>query len=242
MDCPPLRFNPGARLERVDFAEGAFCLVLDQALLEPERLVDFAQAAQAQFQQAPFNAYPGREMAMPAGFTASLEQAFNARVRSLLDGRRTLRSTARLSMVTLRPEQLEPRQRICHRDSAWIDPTHSIAASVLYLFHDASLGGTGFYRPRQSEQETALLVHDSSTLDRAAFDARRPGIAQDYLRQSNSWFERLGGVPAAWNRMIFYNGRLFHSGEVGPPERLLADPRHGRLTLNGFFTCSRPTR
>ena len=242
MDCPPLRFNPNARLERVDLGGQAFCFVLDDALLEPERLVDFAVAEQTRFQQAPFNAYPGRELPMPADFTAGLEQAFNGRVRNLLGGRRTLRTTSRLAMVTTAPADLEPRQRICHRDSAWIDPSHAIAASVLYLFHDPVLGGTGFYRPRHSEAEIARLVHDSSTLDRAAFDARRPGIAQDFMRASNAWFERIGGVAAAWNRMIFYDGRLFHSGEIGPPERMLADPRAGRLTLNGFFTCSRPAR
>ena len=77
MDCPPLRFNPHARLERVDFDGQPICYVLDQALLDPERLVDYAQAEQARFQQAPFNAYPGREMPMPAEFTAGLELAFN---------------------------------------------------------------------------------------------------------------------------------------------------------------------
>ena len=241
MECPPLRFNPQARLERLDFG-GGVCFVLDQALLDPERLVEFAVAEQARFQQAPFNAYPGQEMPMPAAFTAGLELAFNARVRSLLGGRRTLRTNSRLAMVTTPPAELEPRQRICHRDSAWIDPAHSIAASVLYLFHDARLGGTGFYRPRQAEQDTAQLVHDSSTLDRTAFDTRRPGIAQDFMRESNAWFDRIGGVDAAWNRMIFYDGRLFHSGEVGPPERMSADPSVGRLTLNGFFTCSRAAR
>jgi hypothetical protein len=242
VDCPPLRFNPQARLERVDVEGQAICFVLDQALLDPERLVEYAVAEQSRFQQAPFNAYPGREMPMPAGFTAGLEQAFNGRVRSLLGGRRTLRTTSRLAMVTTAPADLEPRQRICHRDSAWIEPTHAIAASVLYLFQDPVLGGTGFYWPRRSEQEIAQLVHDSSTLDRATFDGRHPDIAQDFMRASNDWFERIGGVAAAWNRMIFYDGRLFHSGEIGPPARMLADPRQGRLTLNGFFTCSRPAR
>lgn len=43
-----------------------------------------------------------------------------------------------------------------------------------------------------------------------------------------------------WNRMIFYDGRLFHSGGVGGARALTGDPATGRLTLNGFFTCSRP--
>jgi Family of unknown function (DUF6445) len=77
-------------------------------------------------------------------------------------------------------------------------------------------------------------------MDRAGFDATHPSIAQDYMGESNDYFERIGQVPARWNRMIFYDGRLFHSGEVGNPQALTGDPNTGRLTLNGFFTCSRP--
>ena len=39
--------------------------------------------------------------------------------------------------------------------------------------------------------------------------------------------------------MIFYDGSIFHSGDIPVPEKLSADPHHGRLTLNGFFTCMR---
>ena len=79
-------------------------------------------------------------------------------------------------------------------------------------------------------------------MDSAAFDAKYPEIARDYLQDSNAWFERSGRVDAAFNRMIFYDGRIFHSGEVGPPPTRSGDPATGRLTLNGFFTCSRPAR
>jgi hypothetical protein len=242
MDSPPLRFNPAAQLERVDLDGQAVCFVLDHALLDPERLLEFAVAEQARFQQAALNAYPGSEMPMPAAFSAGLEQVFNSRVRSLLGGRRTLRTISRLSMITTAPADLEPRQRICRRDRAWIEPAYALAASVLYLFHDPVLGGTGFYRPLRSDQEIAQLERDSSALDRAAFDASHPEIAQDFMRESNAWFQRLGGVAAAWNRMVFYDARLFHNEEVGPPARMMADPSQGRLTLNGFFTCSRPAR
>jgi hypothetical protein len=39
--------------------------------------------------------------------------------------------------------------------------------------------------------------------------------------------------------LIFYSGTVFHSGHITAPERLCDDPRRGRLTLNGFFTCRR---
>jgi hypothetical protein len=46
-------------------------------------------------------------------------------------------------------------------------------------------------------------------------------------------------VPARFNRLIFYLGTLFHTGEIAHPELLVRDPRCGRLSLNGFFTCRR---
>jgi hypothetical protein len=39
--------------------------------------------------------------------------------------------------------------------------------------------------------------------------------------------------------LIFYNGSLFHSADIGQPALLSANPTLGRLTLNGFLTCRR---
>jgi Family of unknown function (DUF6445) len=237
---PAIGFNPRPRIEVLRLDAQASCLVVDDALLDPEALRRYATARRADFVQAPFNAYPGIELPMPLEFSARLQDFFDRHIRNSLGGRRTVKMNSRLAMVTTPPDALEPRQRICHRDSAWIDPAQTIAASVLYLFEDATLGGTSFYRPRLSEEATRQLVHDSSVMDRASFNARHPSITQDYMGESNDYFERIGQVPTRWNRMIFYDGRLFHSGEVGNTRALTGDPRTGRLTLNGFFTCSRP--
>ncbi|OGT56529.1 MAG: hypothetical protein A3E01_10630 [Gammaproteobacteria bacterium RIFCSPHIGHO2_12_FULL_63_22] len=237
---PAIGFNPRPRIEMLRFNAQSSCLVVDDALLDPDALRRYATARRGDFVQAPFNAYPGIELPMPLEFSARLQDFFDRHIRGSLGGRRTVKMNSRLAMVTTPSDALEPRQRICHRDSAWIDPAQAIAASVLYLFEDECLGGTSFYRPRLPEDAINRLVHDSSVMDRASFDARHPSIAQGYMGESNDYFERIGRVPARWNRMIFYDGRLFHSGEVGNARALTGDPRAGRLTLNGFFTCSRP--
>ena len=59
------------------------------------------------------------------------------------------------------------------------------------------------------------------------------------MTASNAYFERIATVPAAWNRLIFYDGGLFHSAHIEQPALLASDPTRGRLTLNGFFTCRR---
>lgn len=231
-------FNPRPRILRQDFPNGQSCLVIDDALLQPELLRQYAADHRTDFFYSGLAAYPGIELPMPDDFNAQLDAFFMRHVRSLLGARRTLRMYSRLAMVTTPPEKLLPRQSICHRDGPWITPGQTIAASVLYLFEDASLGGTNFYAPKVSQREADLLVHDASTMDSEAF-AGKHGIAPGYMAGSNDYFERIGNVPAKWNRMIFYDGRIFHSGEVGSPLALNGDPMTGRLTLNGFFTCSR---
>ncbi|MBL0122126.1 MAG: hypothetical protein IPP88_05145 [Betaproteobacteria bacterium] len=230
-------FNPRPSIQEVRLTADHSCLIVDDALVNPEALVQFACAHRDEFGTSQY-AYPGIELPMPADFTDRLEAFFSRYIRRPLNGRRTLQRYCRLSMVTLTPDQLQPVQSICHRDNQRVEPGQCIAASVLYLFHDSSLGGTSFYMPRKSAEETERLVHDAKTLDRASF-ARKYSIEPGYFCASNDYFELAGTVPAQWNRMIFYDGSIFHSGDIRAPEKLNDDPRAGRLTLNGFFTCSR---
>jgi hypothetical protein len=114
-------------------------------------------------------------------------------------------------------------------------------AMVLYLFRDPALGGTSFYRPLQSAEQIARMNADSQVLGAAEFSAHY-GLSAGYMVDSNPYFERIGRMPAAWYRMIYYDGGLFHSGDIGEPSQLSPNPRVGRLTLNGFFTCQRNAR
>ncbi len=241
MSPPIALFNPRPTVRQIALGDGRACFVVDDALVNPEALVQFAQEHRNEFRLAPFNAYPGVELPMPVEFSARLDEFFMRHLRGLLNGRRTLRMNSRLSMVTLAPGELQARQWICHRDSQDVPPDQCIAASVLYLFKDSALGGTSFYAPRQSAFDIDLLVHDASTLANDAF-AEKYAISPGYFSGGNDYFACVGSVPAQWNRMIFYDGSLFHSGDILAPERMCADPLAGRLTLNGFFTCSRKAR
>jgi len=59
------------------------------------------------------------------------------------------------------------------------------------------------------------------------------------MHEANEYFGRIGSISAKWNRLIFYDGRVLHSGDITAPDLLSKDPVAGRLTLNGFFTCRR---
>jgi hypothetical protein len=229
-------FNRDPRITVVPILPGHDCLVVDDALAEPERWVELASRHRDSFEPSPHNAYPGIELRMPAGISATLDAFFARHIRARLGARRTLRMYSRLSMVTRAPSDLRPTQWICHRDRMEIEPGRTVAACVLYLFRDAAMGGTRFFRPLRSAHETAVLVHESGTLAPAAFTARY-GIGPGYMAGSNAWFEEVASIEPRWNRLIFYDGMLFHAGDIRRPDLLGADPRSGRLTLNGFFTC-----
>jgi Family of unknown function (DUF6445) len=233
-------FNADAAVSVVPLMAGQRCVVIDGALTDPGALVEWA--CHQAFAAPRGFPYPGLVLDAPLAAAQQAAEFFAQKVRGLMGARRILDSTTRLSLVTVPPDQLEPRQWQCHRDRIAANPHEVLfAASVLYLFRDAALGGTSFYAPRQPAAQTDRLVADSQTMSAQDFSARY-GIGPSYMADSNPYFERIASVPAAWNRMIVYDGSLFHSADVDHPERMSADPARGRLTLNGFFTCRRNAR
>ncbi len=232
-------FNSNPTIQSIAIAPGAECLVIDDALSDPERWVALASEHRGSFAEAEFNAYPGVELRMPDALSAKLDAYFGEHIRKRLGARRTLRMYSRLAMATRKVDELEPRQWICHRDRLEIAADRCIAASVLYLFREPAMGGTAFFAPRRGERETAVLIHESGQLTRAEFTSKY-GIAPSYPVASNDWFEKTAVIEAKWNRLIFYDGgSVFHASDIHSPERLSVDPQRGRLTWNGFFVCRR---
>jgi hypothetical protein len=208
-------------------------------LLDPEALV--AQAAGQAFTPLGHYPYPGPVLMAPAWLTGLVTAHFTEHARTRLGGRRVQSGSVRFSLVSTPPEQLAPIQWQCHRDRLAVEPAKVLfAASVLYLFRDPTLGGTSFYRSRLSREDTEQMVADSAALDAAAF-TERWRVSAGYMQGSNRNFELVASVPAAWNRLICYDGSLFHSADVNPG-RLSDDPCTGRLTLNGFYNCTRAAR
>jgi hypothetical protein len=231
-------FNPHASVSEFRLEEGRFCLIVDDALLDPDRMVQYAIERRSEFSAADSGFYPGVCLAAPPALTASLAALFRWQVRRRFDARRCIDVLCRFSLVTLPPEALSPLQSICHRDDSGLDPKLSMQASVLYLFHDESLGGTSFYVPTRSSAETDTLFRTAAQAPADVVRAKYE-IEAGYIHDNNPYFRRIGAVSAQWNRLIFYDGSTLHSGDIPAPSRLSSDPLSGRLTLNGFFTCRR---
>ncbi len=227
-------FNPRPAIQIVPISEKQVCVVIDDFLREPQKIVDFAAAQRAQFVFDQGNFYPGPELSLSREIAIALDQFFMQHARSALGARRNKGVSCRLSMATLAPAQLHPLQRLCHRDAEVFPPGESMGASVLYLFKDAALGGTSFYHPKKPLDEIRHLLQLANTVSNEELTALI-NSAPAYMNASNDYFELVCTIPPAWNRAIFYSGTVFHAAQIERPELLSSDPAIGRLTMNGFF-------
>ena len=183
-----------------------------------------------------FNGYPGMELRTSPEQNAALTDFFLQHIRRHLNARRVIDSVSRFSLVTLKPGQLRPAHMLCHRDLGGTSRTIK-AACVLYLFKENEFGGTSFYMPKKADTQTEKIVQDSLFMSAEDFVGKY-GVERNYMRGSNDYFELIGTVKAKWNRVVFYDGGIYHSGDIPEVDKLSADPQAGRLTVNGFFSCT----
>lgn len=234
--------NPRCQPQPLPLGDGRFVLLIDDFFTDPESLRQLAAAHAAKFAMAAPATFPGLQLGVQPALQAELDDFVRLQVRGLLGARRIVDSISWWGLATLPPEALRPRQWFCHTDHNHHDPArHLVIASLAYLFHDVELGGTSFYRPRLPRAELQQMLLDCQALAPAEFAARwdvQPG----YMQGSTRAFEQVLTVAPRWNRMLFYDGDIFHSADLARPERLSADPLRGRLTVNSFFSCTRSAR
>lgn len=136
------------------------------------------------------------------------------------------------SIVTHRPDQLVPIQRLPHVDGT--DPRQ--VALMLYL-HRTGHGGTAFFRHRATGLE-AITAGDwpryARTLEGEIARGGLPPAA--YVTDGAPWFERTHASEGQFNQAVFYRGNLLHSGVIDNTAPLSPDPDEGRLTINAFLS------
>jgi len=226
--------NPGSRISVVPIFAAHQCIVIDDFMLEPQALVDYAAGNHACFRDDPRNYYPGPELPLAGTFAARLQDCFLQHVRTRLGARRMLSMASRLSLVTRRPDQVLPAQRLPHRDTDGLPAGEGMAAMVLYLFQDERFGGTSFFRPTVPMHEIAALLGELKRRELAGAVAPADG-PPTFAIASSPCFEKVLTIAPRYNRAIFYDGAVFHSGDLHAPELMVDDPRAGRLTVNAFF-------
>lgn len=226
--------NPRPVVKVAPIFDGHRCVIVDNFLAEPETMVEYAVFQRGEFLESAGSYYPGPELPLTGRFVSSVQEAFLLHARTPLNARRVLGIASRLSLVTRRPEQLLPGQRMPHRDSYDLDELEGVGAMVLYLFKDERLGGTSFFKPKVSPAEITALLRELRRMELAG-ESPVLNAPPTFAIASDEHFEKVLTVEPKFNRAIFYNGELFHSGHITAPELMVDDPATGRLTVNAFL-------
>lgn len=135
------------------------------------------------------------------------------------------------SLVTTPRDKLTPIQRLPHYDG-----TDQGRLALLHYLSPESMGGTAFFKHRQTMFETiteARFEHYKKVLEQEVADLGLP--QESYVNQSTAQFEMIGLIQAKPNRCILYRGITLHSGHIPEDLPLDKDPMKGRLTINTFL-------
>lgn len=232
-----IRLNPDLQIQEQRIGDDARCVIVDDFLADADTLIELAVDRAERFRE-PKIGYPGLMLTLDPGLLRDFDRFILRRMGeqfSFLRGGATLQTG--LTMTTRKPEDLTTFQRICHTDPRDTRGRRKFAALV-YLFTDETLGGTAFYRWKKPEVVYKALELEQ-TNPQAALDllAEHSAVFRQparYMTESNELAELVEVVPPKFNRFVFYSGEMPHSGHITAPQRLTADFRSGRLTLNCF--------
>ena len=209
-------------------------VIIDDFSGDSEAIASLAEAL-APFPPNSGNYYPGvRRNITPADLAAdayveSLCQQSAQFIAGAFGFDRFNLEAASFSMVTTDPNQLIEPQRIPHFDSA--DPNY---LALLHYIRVPKDTGTAFYCQRTTGIERVTEANREAFVRTAQADVRRFPAYSGYIQGSNDFFEQIGSVEGAADRLVIYQGSLLHSGIIPPGMTFSADPREGRLTANIF--------
>ncbi|UAB79470.1 hypothetical protein INR77_07370 [Erythrobacter sp. SCSIO 43205] len=208
--------------------EGEPLVIIDNFTGQPERLREMGEAAR--YYPAGVD-YPGiRAPADPSYL--DIRRELMMRVMGEVFGlRRSIQcEVAAFSVVSLKPEDLSPRQRIPHHDHS--DPGR---VAIMHYLDDPKSGGTAFYRHRRTGFEAITPEREGAYAMALKEDEHEYGPPPAGYPQESERFERIGMVEARVDRLALYRGRQLHSGIIPDTKALSDDPKTGRLTVNMFL-------
>jgi hypothetical protein len=226
-----MRAHPRMRIQRLTIGrEAAPLAVIDDVVADPGELR--AIAAGKMFAGVT-SYYPGIRAKAPLSYTQFILTEFAELFATHFGlGGRSLRMTqCHFSLVTTPPEKLSYLQSIPHVDAYSSDEL----AFVHYLF-EADLGGTAFYRHRRTGYEFVdreRKQHFISVVQEEMNGPHRP--APGYINGDTPLYEQIGRQDGVFNRLVLYRRNSLHSGSLGAGFTPDANPRTGRLSLNGFI-------
>ena len=224
---------PHVAIERVG-AEGEPVLVIDGLMRDASQLVDYAAEHGRFSAEAGVGLYPGIRSPAPLDYVEAVARATSPLIEQAfgLETVKLARAECSFSILTRRPSELAPQQRLPH-----VDTSYPLQFALLHYLCSDRHGGTSFYRQRRTGFETITATREAAYLaalekDLAALDGQSPA----YITGTSTGYEQIGSVEARFDRMVVYRSCLLHSGQIEEGSWERPDPRTGRLTSNIFLS------
>ena len=223
--------HPDFRLQALHIGrEQAPLVVIDDFAATPDALVDIA-AAKVFADVASY--YPGVRAKVPLTYQQFVIDTLRPVVAQHFGLNASgLRFTAcYFSIVTTPPAELTYLQRIPHVDSL----LSTELAFVHYLFR-ANHGGTVFYRHRASGFESVDAARKADYWRHVEAEQQAPeSPPAAYIDGTTALYEETARQEGVFNRLLLYRRNSLHSAALSPQFVPDANPRRGRLSLNGFL-------
>lgn len=227
---PPVTLNRDAHIEMWKIGhEEQPVFIVDDALVEPEALVEFAQAS-GFVSPAEGSYYPGLNALLPANYLPTILAALQRPMIELYDMGAYMPPPAFgfFGLATLPPETMAVRQALPHTD------THRAnSLACVHFLGGVQFGGTAFYRHKATGFEvlTPIRSHpftQTRTKELAEREGQPPAALHDL-------YEETAYIESKFNRLILYRAASLHSAKLENTTGLSNDPRTGRLTANLFI-------
>lgn len=234
-DAYNFEFNPNLEVSLLQVgASGQPVLVVDDAMVHPQSLVEFA-AHEANFAAAwtAQGGYPGVRSEAPRDYVRELLRRLGNHIESAFFPSLPVApayANCLLSIVTRRPEQLTNQQRIPHFDTP--DP---MRIAVLHYLCDPSFGGTAFYCHRRTGLDAVPPDREAEFCRLRDEELKEAAPPAAFISGDTTEYQQTAVIEARFNRLIVYRSQHFHSGLISPGMNFSEDPRKGRLTATIFF-------
>jgi hypothetical protein len=232
-DLIKITVAPNVNIQYVG-TENTPILVIDNFTKSPELLVELAGDG-ADFIEDKQNFYPGKRKPVAMQYRKQLCDIY----RDIINRHYQLSTTKHLecllsayALATTPEHKLTPIQMVPH-----FDTTDNHQFAVVHYLCKPELGGTAFYRHKQTGYERiyqSRLSNYGQILKQQAM-AEKLHLSPKYIQQDTALFKQILAIEAKYNRAIIYPSNLLHSGCINPKLSLHHHPKHGRLTISSFI-------
>lgn len=220
--------EPSVRIEHIG-AERQPVIVIDDFVADPGWL---RRAAEALDYRPMGRHYPGlRAEVAPADVVRYLAPVQAVIADTFGFASAAAVTSAGYSIVTTRPADLTPIQRLPH-----FDGLESERIALLHYLNGSEQGGTAFYRHRSTGFETISADRHAAYDAALRRDVARHGLpGPAYIAGDTPLYACTARFEAKPNRALIYRGHLLHCADLPVELDFAPDPRTARLTVNTFL-------